>query len=177
LEEERFMRLHFDRAPRLVFLVALAPGLGGCPGTLNDPAEFEDASGSHLVDASPPAEEGTGLPPPGDGGCPTAPSAIFTPMCATSECHSATFRQSGLDLASPIDLAALVNQPTVEADGGFLLINAANPLESALYTKLGTNPPFPVQMPYGMTPLSAEQIQCVGEWITAQVRTMDAGGE
>jgi hypothetical protein len=105
------------------------------------------------------------------------PSTIFTPICATSVCHGASIRQSGLDLASPIQLADLVNRPTVEdPDGGFLLIDPVHPLDSALYTKLTATPPFGLQMPYGMPPLSAEQIQCVEDWIVAQVSATDGGG-
>lgn len=160
-------------------LMGLAPGLWGCPGTLKDPAEFED-----LPEGSAPVEDSAAgidaeTAPPLDGGCgPQVPSTIFTPVCATSACHGASIRQSGLDLASPINLADLIDKPTVEdADGGLLLINSAHPLESAIYTKVTANPPFGLQMPYGMTPLSAAQIQCVQDWVVAQVGATDAGGD
>jgi hypothetical protein len=172
------MRSRFRRVSLMVCLAGLSPALGGCPGTLKDPAEFEN-----LGDGSAPAEDGPvagddGGTSPADGGCGAeVPSTIFTPICATSACHGASIHQSGLDLAAPVNVANLLDQPTFEdSDGGFLLIDPVNPLQSALYTKLTATPPFGLQMPYGMAPLSADQIQCVEDWIVLQVNAADGGG-
>jgi hypothetical protein len=104
------------------------------------------------------------------------PSTILTPVCPTSLRHSARIHQNGLDLASPINLADLIDKPTVEeAKGGFLLIDSAHPPESAIYTKVTPIPPFGDRMPDGNAPLSTAQIPCVRDWIVAQVSTPDAG--
>jgi hypothetical protein len=53
------------------------------------------------------------------------------------------------------------------------LISSTAPESSAVLTKLSATPPFGSQMPFGETPLSAQQIGCVAAWIDSVIA--DAG--
>jgi len=146
----------------------------GCPGTLADPERFAEPEvgmdsgiGASRVDAA------------GDGadiGCPDIPTAVFATSCASVTCHTSSNPQSGLDLQSAGVAARLVNvcatPDGTDASPG-LLIDPANPSESVVYTKLGSSPPFGIEMPWNRPPLPAATIACVLQWVTAQ--SADAG--
>lgn len=142
----------------------------GCPGTLNDPERFLDQEGGSA----------SGGGSSGGGTC-DAPDMIFAGTCAVAGCHTASSAATAgnLDLTdlTPANVAQrLINVP---ASGmmSVLRINTADPAQSALITKLSSPPPFGLQMPYGGSMLSANQIQCITSWVDAQAAsTTDDGG-
>jgi hypothetical protein len=161
------MRLSFLSPLSLpIFLAGLSPCLWGCPGTLADPAEFEDAAVSPLG-----SEAGTEAAV--DGGAPACvpanvPTAIFQQTCGVVGCHSQPSPQEGLDLASPGVAARLLNAPSMEMPS-LDLINAMEPESSAVLTKLSAPPPYGSQMPFGEPPLSSAEVACVAAWIQSVI--------
>ncbi len=102
------------------------------------------------------------MPSLSDGGCPDIPTEVLQPQCAA--CHSTASPQGGLDLQSPDLPARLVG---IQAQGGGLLVDPANPTASVLYAKLTSTPPFGSRMPLLGQPLDDATMACVLTWITA----------
>jgi hypothetical protein len=131
-------------------VVSLVAACVGCPASLEDPARFLEG-----------------------GPCSNVPQDVFGKICSTPGCHSAVDKMLGLDLQSPGVASRLIG---VQAMGGpGLLIDPVAPAMSVLYTKLTSNPPFGVRMPFTRPPLDDATIACVLEWITQQVG--DAGSD
>lgn len=131
--------------------------LAGCPGELDDPGRF------------------------GDGGaaaaCLDAPKEVFAKSCL-SGCHSTSSAASSGDL--DLEAAGLVARlKDKKAKGGAgLLIDSSNVDQSVMLTKLKSPPPFGAKMPFGVAPLTDAQIQCVKDWIVAELKSTggsDAG--
>lgn len=128
-------------------IAAVAGGIVGCPGTLDDEARFR-------------TDGGTTTPT-----CTDAPTVVFTPSCATMGCHTkADAPASGsLDLESPDIVGRLKD---VKAKGGpGLLIDSASPDKSVIYTKMKKPPPFGAAMPLGGATRPATELDCVLNWI------------
>jgi cellulose 1,4-beta-cellobiosidase len=164
---ERRARLGLPRAAYkagAAVLLVLAPA--GCPGSLEDPGQFESADSSASTSSG--AAGGTTGGTSGGGTC-DAPDMIFTTTCGAAGCHNAASAAfaGNLDLVSPGLASRLVNVPA-NAMPSLFYIDTANPSQSVLLTKLTSTPPFGAQMPYLSTPLSSSQIQCVTEWVDAQ---------
>jgi hypothetical protein len=144
--------------------VALIAATAGCPGTLEDPERFQDASHG---EAAPPGEA-----PGGEGGalldasnCPDVPQTVFLTNCTAAGCHNSKDKTQGLDLQSPGVGARLVGAPATEGPG--LIIDPSSPPSSVLYTKLTATPPFGARMPLG-SKLDDPTTACVLAWITEQ---------
>jgi malectin (di-glucose binding ER protein) len=97
------------------------------------------------------------------GPCPDVEGLVLKTSCAAGGCHSAADNQSGLDLESPNLLRRILGQPAQGGPG--LLIDPGDPPASVLYTKLTSNPPFGVRMPYEQPPLDEDTTLCVLRWI------------
>ena len=161
--------MHFELVARTVALVGIVGGLAGCPGSLNDPAEF--ASGSPGSDSS--TESGGGTP-----ACAAdVPTMILSPTCGVVGCHNPASPAEGLDLESPGVASRLLDVPEAEMPSlGLLLIDSMDPGSSVILTKLQANTvPYGSQMPFGGTPLSPQQVACVAAWIDSVTASADAG--
>lgn len=96
---------------------------------------------------------------------------IFTPGCATSGCHDATFaaRSGELDLSEGASYEQLVRKPAAIKAGEVRVVEGS-PQTSFLIIKLvrmwQADAPvdFGDPMPSG-TPLTAEQLQAIQDWI------------
>jgi hypothetical protein len=156
-----------------VFLLLAAPI--GCPGTLEDPLRFISYEGG----AGNVGSSGSGGSSGGGGTC-DAPGTIFNSTCALSGCHNSTNAPTSgnldlSDLTAANITARLINVPSVGMTS-VLRINTADPAQSALVTKISSSPPFGARMPYGGTPLSAADIQCVTDWVDTQAANAMGGG-
>ncbi len=134
----------------LAAAIACAAGLG-CPGSLSDPAAFEDAGTEAAVTPACSAA--------------TVPAAIFTPTCAISGCHSATTQAAALDLESPGARSRLSGK-AASGGPGVLIDPGGDPTKSVLYLVLESSPPFGAQMPLTGTKLDAAGLSCVAAWIS-----------
>jgi hypothetical protein len=97
---------------------------------------------------------------------------ILTPSCAKSSCHTGAQPAADLDL-SAISEAALVNVPSTTCPEWRLVV-PGSPSTSLLHEKLGTAPPCGASMPVSGS-LSADQIACIADWISAIVPSSDGG--
>jgi len=134
---------------------AVCLALAGCAGSLDQPGRF-----AYLGF---PPDAGSG-DTSSDGGCDPV-TDIFPLSCTASACHSAQSQQANLDLQSPGLPKRLVNKPAHGGPG--YLIDASNPAQSVLYTKLTATPPFQFQMPLGALPLSTDEMSCLLGWVQA----------
>lgn len=126
-----------------VLLLAMSLLVAACPGELEDPERFDDASAEPvaLCDVA------------------TIETAFFPLQCGKSSCHAAS---NGVapDLASPGIADRLANKP---AGIGVLLV-PGEPDRSVIFSKLTSEPPYGSRMPVG-APLSETDIACVRAWI------------
>ena len=129
----------------------------GCPGTLDNKAEFL-AAGSTTAGVS---STGGGLGPCGD-----VPAAILVPSCGGGGCHGTQAPQNGLDLESPGVAARVVGVAAQSCQG--LLADPGNPESSILYTKLFPDVTCGGQMPLGRPGLAQAKIDCIASWIAEQ---------
>jgi hypothetical protein len=92
-------------------------------------------------------------------------AAIFTPTCATSNCHTGANPSGGLDLSdADTSHTALFNVASI-GDPTILRVAPGLPDESYLVQKLeGTA--GGAQMPLGGAPLDATEIAAIRQWIT-----------
>jgi hypothetical protein len=163
--EEDMQKPRFDRPRNRAFRVLLGLTsiltLSGCPGRLDDPELFLDASS---------ASTGTNAV-----AAPACLTTIFTQNCGVSGCHSAgATAAGGLDLISPGVTARLINQPATFA--GVLmgpgvscppakLVDTATPSASWLELKiLGTQGSCGAQMPELGSFTSTDQ-QCITDFV------------
>src|SRR5215470_8294534 len=105
-------------------------------------------------------------------GCPMAPAVtfdqlqtkIFTPSCAIGTCHDAGSKAENLNLTAGAAYDQLVNHNAQETN--LLRVKPEDPDNSFLMIKLEGPPPnLGSKMPLTGTPLTAEQIQMVHDWI------------
>ncbi|HUI27553.1 MAG TPA: hypothetical protein VL403_15835 [Candidatus Kryptonia bacterium] len=91
-------------------------------------------------------------------------TTIFTPTCAMQFCHDVASHNENLTLAEGDAYSNLVNVQSVESS--LLRVAPGDPTNSFLIVKL-TGPPLGqgAQMPSGLPPLSASQIQMIRNWI------------
>src|SRR5262249_18699898 len=138
--------------PRLAALVAVVTPcslvLAGCPGTLDDPAQFK-----------------------GDGSiaCFDVPTELAS-NCTGAGCHNSKDKAQMMDLQSPGVATRLVNKPATECVG--ILVNPMSPQDSVLYKKLTPMPPCGAPMPSGKPQYDPEHLQCILDWI----QSLGAGG-
>ncbi len=175
------MRTKNQRRPGVMFpVLSLVWLVAGCPGSLEGDAtqylvDFDAGSGGG-ADAGGGAADGGGMTGTDGGGgmtgdfeCSVDPAIdplndIFlaegTGGCQGDGCHS----DGSAFGAYEGDLSALVGTDTMFCNE-LPLIDADNPAESAIITKLGAEPPCGATMPFNQDPLSADQIACVTEYI------------
>ncbi len=121
------------------------------------------------------AGDGTGLDPfgnPLDGSsAPLGPTLagiqdnIFTPIC--TQCHTGAAAPLGLALDEGVAFQNLVSVSSIEVPE-MSRVEPGNPEASYIIWKLeGRSGIVGVQMPFGLPPLSAEQIAAVRGWIQA----------
>jgi hypothetical protein len=90
---------------------------------------------------------------------------VFTPSCASVNCHKGSSSQYGLDLSSGLAYSNLVNVPSGQAPT-LNLVTRGNPNQSYLVQKIERNPPeFGQQMPLNGQPLNTDLRQLVRNWI------------
>ena len=91
-------------------------------------------------------------------------AAVFTPTCATSNCHTGANPAGGLDLRdADTSFAQLVDVPSGD-DPMILRVAPGAPDDSYLVHRIeGTVAP---QMPLGRPALTAEEIAAIRQWIT-----------
>lgn len=153
-----------------VVLAALG-SLAGCPGVLENKAEFDAYAEAHgdagahdgmNVAGTSPGTAGTSS----NGACGDVVTRIFAPSCGGTGCHSAVAPQQNLDLVSPGVAARVVGVPAKACLQ--TLVDPANPEQSLLYQKLAVKPPCGAQMPLARPALSSADVACVLGWIAAQ---------
>jgi len=145
--------------------------LAGCPGQLENKAEFDAYAEAH-GDAGAAAGMNAAGTSPGtagsasDGACGDVITRIFVPSCGGTGCHGAVAPQQDLDLVSPGVAARVVGVPAKACLQ--TLADPANPEQSLLYQKLAIKPPCGAQMPLARPALSNADVACVLGWIAAQ---------
>lgn len=169
IEQSKLSRL----ASRAWWLAALGV-LGlliGCPGQLENKAEFDAYAEAHgdagaaagmNVAGTSPGTAGTAS----NGACGDVITRIFVPSCGGTGCHGAVAPQQDLDLVSPGVAARVVGVPAKACLQ--TLADPANPEQSLLYQKLAIKPPCGAQMPLARPTLSSADVACVLGWIAAQ---------
>ena len=134
---------------------------GGCTVSEEGGSTGEDVTGGG-------ADAGSGS----SASC--APSNVQqTVFTKCTGCHGANAPAAGLDLASAGVATRMVGvSSTCQAKP---LVVAGDPAGSFLLEKLGSSPSCGAQMPKDGTPLSAEEFNCVSDWI--QGLSPDTGGD
>jgi hypothetical protein len=97
---------------------------------------------------------------------------IFTPNCATQFCHSQQVRSGNLVLEAGQSFGALVSTEPANVAAraaGMLRVDPFSPENSFLIMKLGpiSSSAFGARMPLIGSPLSAEEIDLIRDWILA----------
>jgi hypothetical protein len=96
---------------------------------------------------------------------------IFDNTCTSAFCHDSQGMSGGLVLEAGQSHANLVGvEPTNPAafEAGLLRVDPDDPDNSFLLIKLeGPSPEEGSQMPLGLPPLSASEIQLIRDWIAA----------
>ncbi|MEP7119645.1 MAG: hypothetical protein ABJE95_02000 [Byssovorax sp.] len=142
-----------------VFAIGLVAAVGGCPGSLDNKADFADAG---FTSSGASGSTGTGSADP----CGDVPAAILAAKCGGSGCHGTMSPQNGLDLESPGVAARVVDKPAKLCPG--ILADPSDPASSIIYTKLLATNVCSAQMPLARPPLSQKEIDCVKAWIGKQ---------
>jgi len=120
--------------------------------------------------------------PPADAGAPdTTPAQKPTPVCATPNevadkilkpkcgtCHGPNAAAAGLDLLSDGAKERVLDSPAKGCAGKTLAEVTAGDVTGHFFDKLlGAVAGCGGQMPFGAPPLSAEEIQCLKDWVAA----------
>ncbi len=106
-----------------------------------------------------------------NGSTPTSPSfasiqIIFSNNCAFSGCHSGASPAQGQDLTAGQAYANIVGISSTEVPG-LQRIEPGNPDGSYLVQKIEGRAAVGSRMPLGRSPLSAQQIQDIRDWVSA----------
>jgi hypothetical protein len=107
---------------------------------------------------------GTGGGDASTGECGDVLEDVLRPSCAMTFCHSTTAMGS-LDLEADEVAMRLIDQPGSGDCEEHSFINAENPEDSLIYTKLNDPPPCGSQMPFSGDKFTAAQKACVLEYI------------
>ena len=182
----------FQFAASAVMTIVLAPS--GCGGKVSVGSLQPDGSSSSGggVGSSTPGMNGPGEGSGTDGSvgwsigiCPDIPTLFASDTCSSAGtgCHgaNATAIAYGLDLASPNVASRLVGvksgaPPAAMVPPGTLLINPANPSESAIYTQVTANPTYGLQMPFIPPYLDVPTQMCILQWVMSVVSTGGGSG-
>lgn len=119
----------------------------GCPGRIDDPAT--------LV---------------GEIDCIAYTDQLIERSCAISGCHqSANTSNGNLALVAEDLGAALLDVPGSSSCNGTPLLSSSDPAESLMYSKLLDTPPCGDRMPLFARPPQQFEIDCMLEWVEAQI--------
>ncbi len=117
-------------------------------------------------------EEGNGNPNPDPGPVELQPTLtsiqqhIFSPKCALSGCHAGSVPAQGMSLEGGAAHGNLVGVASVERSD-LLRVEAGTPDESYLVKKIRGDADIEgTRMPLGRTPLSADEIAIIRQWIS-----------
>jgi hypothetical protein len=158
--------------------LALTASCGTEPQTgTNDQTDTRPDAGSSMSpkhDASVPPSDAE---PPGLAPCDAAiyhadlawiQEKIFTPSCATSECHSGSSPDASMNLSAGMAHHALVNVNSTQFTGWKRVV-PGNPGASMLLVQLGGEPGPELEgtMPWGQPKLCDPLIDSVRRWIAA----------
>ncbi len=123
--------------------------LWGCPGELENPERFTNAS-------------------TGTSGCINIETELFPQRCADTNCHNATDQLGDLDLVSPGVVNRLVGvDSTAAMCNGMALVRPGDPENSVLYNKLTEDFCAGTRMPITGDKLDDDELACVADWINA----------
>ncbi len=139
--------------------LGLIAAVSGCPGSLDNKADFLDAGFSS---ASASGSTGTGVVDP----CGDVPADILAAKCGGSGCHGTKNPQNGLDLESPDVASRVVGVAATLCPG--TLAKPSDPENSIIYTKLLETNVCSARMPLARPALSQKEIDCVKTWIGNQ---------
>jgi hypothetical protein len=114
-------------------------------------------------------------PAPVASPCPEGTDALALLAARCGDCHGATDRAKGLDLASPGVAARLVGVKST--CGGKPLLDPAGPGTTGLLLEKLQGPVAGCgqQMPYGMPPLPAAERACLIEWAERAIARVRGG--
>jgi hypothetical protein len=139
------------------------PDAGKPPVTNDDDDDDEDDAGRPPVVSMPMAGSmSTPMPMP-DAGMACDFRGLVQMKCGGSACHGAPASGTGLDLTSPMLAMRVEGRKGPAACSNKLLIDKANPAQSAIYLKI-TGTTCGSQMPLGGS-LTASEKACVLSWI------------
>lgn len=133
---------------RLYLLTCATTLLGGCPGSIDDPARFLSASSS---------------------ACPSdfdVERDLFEQSCGTLGCHTGgtSLAAAGLDLTTDGIADRLKTHVSSECDGRALIV-AGDPSGGFLLEKVGDSPSCGLTMPLGLPPLNATERACLEAYV------------
>jgi hypothetical protein len=148
-----------DRIVLSLFAIGLVAVVGGCPGSLDNKADFLDGG---LTSSSASGSTGTGAVDP----CGDVPADILAAQCGGNGCHGTKNPQNGLDLESPGVASRVVGVAAKLCPG--TLAKPSDPEGSILYTKLLETNVCNARMPLARPALSQKEIDCVKAWIGNQ---------
>jgi hypothetical protein len=120
--------------------------LSACPGELENPDAFKDGGGV---------------------GCDDVPNDLVGARCATANCHDATTAAQSLNLTPDDGLTGRIVGVQSTLCTGTMIVNPDAPEESSLYTKVLQANTCGLRMPASGQKLTAEQEQCLLDWITS----------
>jgi hypothetical protein len=148
-----------DRIVLALLGLGLIAAVSGCPGSLDNKADFADAS---FTTSNASGSTGTGSVDP----CGDVPADILAAQCGGSGCHGTKNPQNGLDLESPDVAKRVVGVASKLCPG--ILANPSDPENSIMYTKLLETNVCNARMPLARPALSQKEIDCVKTWIANQ---------
>lgn len=128
-------------------------------------------NGEGLDDNGRPTEEGEGGGLSADFD--SIQSNVLTPICTT--CHSGAAAPLGLRLDEGASYALLVNAPSTEVPG-LLRVNPGDPDSSYLIQKIEGTAEVGGRMPLGGSPLPAETIALIRQWILEGAQAPQSSG-
>ncbi|CAN93087.1 hypothetical protein predicted by Glimmer/Critica [Sorangium cellulosum So ce56] len=136
---------------------------GGDPTTTGsgDPTTTSSGDPTTTSGGDPPT---TSASSGGGAGCAEA-QALVMARCATSGCHDAESKQSGLSLAAGWETAVAAQNASAPCGGGPLLV-PGDPDASLIYVKVTDDPTCNNRMPLGPM-LNADEMKCLYDYIAA----------
>jgi hypothetical protein len=147
------------RTIKLCLVSLLAVGCLPAPGDYENGSEPGDPDGGEEASACTTSE---------------VTARVFS-RCTGGACHDSDQPARGLDLLSAGVENRLIDVASTGCVGEMLVI-AGDPANSHLYEKLAGTQTCGERMPKGGTPLSAEDLNCVSDWIAAMTPGGSAGG-
>lgn len=152
-------------------LCALVTALAGCPGSIDE--EMFRAS----------REGGTPRDTGAAGACPPTVTDVQRDLimarCATAGCHTTMDRLGGLDLESPGLGARLIDvrASSMGACSGRTLVTISGAtVDGVFFGKLGDTATCGTRMPPGGSRLTAQEIECLKEYMRTLASTPSDGG-